>query len=99
MGQRLDLQAILQELAPTVYFQPTNNTVMSYPCIVYERDMAETQHADNAPYRRTKRYMVKVIDRDPDSVIPDKVALLPMCLFERHFTAGNLHHDVFNLYF
>lgn len=99
MDRRLELQAVLEEFTPVVYFQPTNNTQMSYPCIVYERDMAETQHADNAPYRRTKRYMVKVIDRDPDSVIPDKVALLPMCLFERHFTAGNLHHDVFNLYF
>lgn len=99
MDRRLELQAVLEELTPVVYFQPTNNTQMSYPCIVYERDMAETQHADNAPYRRTKRYMVKVIDQDPDSVIPDKVALLPMCLFERHFTAGNLHHDVFNLYF
>lgn len=101
MGQRLQLQAILKTIvgSDAVYFQPPPNLAMTYPCIVYERDMANTQFADNNPYRRTKRYMVKVIDQDPDSVIPDKVANLPMCLFERHFTAGNLHHDVFNIYF
>jgi hypothetical protein len=72
---------------------------MVYPCIVYKRDFANTQFADNAPYRRHKRYAVTVIDRDPNSAVPDKIALLPMCLFERAFVAGNLNHDVFNVYF
>lgn len=72
---------------------------MVYPCIVYNRDFSNTQFADNLPYRRKKRYQVTIIDQNPDSVIPDKVADLPMCLFERHFTAGNLHHDVYNIYF
>jgi hypothetical protein len=42
---------------------------------------------------------VTVIDRNPDSEIPDKVAALPMTLFNRWFAADNLHHDVFNVYF
>lgn len=98
---RLQLQSLLESVSEgnQVYFQPPANLAMTYPCIVYSRDMANTQFADNNPYRRTKRYMVTVIDQDPDSVIPDKVALLPMCLFERHFAAGNLHHDVYNIYF
>lgn len=73
--------------------------IMRYPCIVYERDSIDIRHADNLPAHLTKRYQVTVIDRDPDSEIPDKVALLPMCSFASHFVTDNLNHDVFNLYF
>lgn len=72
---------------------------MSYPCIVYQRYNALTSFADNVPFRHTKRYQVTVIDSDPDSPIPDKVAALPMCLHNRFFVANNLNHDVFNLYY
>lgn len=101
MGQRLDLHQILVDLLGTsnVYFQPPTNVQMQYPCIVYARDNAVTKFADNSPYRYTKRYQVTVVDRNPDSPIPDKVAKLPMCIFNRFFTAGNLNHDVFNIYF
>jgi hypothetical protein len=99
--RRLELQSLLEELlgSDQVYFQPPTNIIMTYPCIVYHRDTANTQFSDNNPYRHTKRYQVTVIDRNPDSEIPDKVAKLPMCLFNRFFTAGNLNHDVFNLYY
>lgn len=72
---------------------------MQYPCIVYERDSATTKYAGNAPYSRSKRYQVTIIDRDPDSIFPDKVALLPMSSFSRHFVADNLHHDVYSLFY
>jgi hypothetical protein len=100
MGQRLELQALLETLgAAKVYFQPPTNVELEYPCIIYKRDSANTIFADNSPYRQTKRYMVTVIDRDPDSAIPDKVASLPMCIFARFYTADNLNHDVFDLFF
>lgn len=72
---------------------------MQYPAIVYRRDYADTTFADNAPYRYVKRYQVTVIDKNPDSSIPAKVAALPMCSFNRYFPNGQLNHDVFNLYF
>jgi hypothetical protein len=72
---------------------------MQYPCIVYNRDSVDTEFADNTPYRHTKRYQVTVIDRNPDSGVPDKVAALPMCSYDRFFTADNLNHDVFNIFF
>ena len=98
---RLLLQSSLETLlgSSNVYFQPPNGLAMEYPCIVYKRDAANTEFAGNKPYRYTKRYQVTVIDRNPDSLIPDKVAALPECVFNRHFTAGNLNHDVFVLYF
>lgn len=96
---RLELHAILLTLADHVYFQPPENIKLSYPCIIYRRDSADTKFADNRPYRYKKRYQVMVIDQDPDSPIPDKVADLPSCVFERHYTADYLNHDVFNLFF
>lgn len=98
---RTDLQTILEALvgSSNVYFQPPETLQMSYPCIVYGRYIAKTQFADDMPYVYTKRYQVTVIDQDPDSLIPDKVASLPMCIHNRSFAVSNLNHDVFNLYF
>lgn len=99
MAPRLELQTKLEELTANVYFQPPSNFNMDYPCIVYRRAGSEVQHAGNRRYRSSKRYEVTVITRDPDSSLPDAVEDLPLCSFERHFTADNLNHDVFNLHF
>lgn len=99
MAPRLALQALLEALAPNVYFQPPANVQMKYPCIVYRRDFSDTRFADNAPYNNTTRYSVTVIDRDPDSGIPVKVQALPLCSYDRGFVADGLNHDVFRLYF
>jgi hypothetical protein len=72
---------------------------MQYPCIVYGRDAAHTAFAGDKPYRYSKRYQVTVIDRNPDSEVPDKIAALPMCLFTQAFVVDGLNHDVFSLYY
>jgi hypothetical protein len=101
MGSRLDLQAILEAIvgSDNVYFQPPTGKEMSYPCIVYKRNDTKTAHADNIPYRQTLRYMVTVMDRNPDSDIPGKVAALPLCSHDRSYAASKLNHDVYILYF
>lgn len=99
MGQRLQLQTLLETLVPNVYFQPPANIQMAYPCIVYSRDSAEAIFADNSKYRHTKRYQVTVIDRNPDSDIPDRVSTLPLCSYDRTFVVDNLNHDVYRLFF
>lgn len=72
---------------------------MQYDCIVYAHDNAKTEFAGNHPYSRAKRYQVTYITRDPDSLIPDDIAQFPLSTLNRVFTADNLHHYVFNLYF
>ncbi len=101
MGRRVDFQTILEGILGTrnVYFQPPANVQMQYPCIVYKRDNAQTRFAGNFPYRYTKRYMVTFIGQDPDSEVPDKLAALPMAIFDRHYAANNLNHDVFSIFF
>jgi hypothetical protein len=101
MAPRIQLQQKLKEIlgSDNVYFQPPANVQMQYPCIIYHRDYASTEFAGNEPYKTVKRYMVTVVDQDPDSAIPDRLALLPMCTFNRFYTADNLNHDVYNLFF
>ena len=99
MAPRLQLHELLKSFVDHVYFQPPENIELEYPCIIYKRDFAETEFADNRPYNHVLRYMVTVIDRDPDSDIPGQVASLPRCLFNRFYTADNLNHDVFNVFF
>lgn len=101
MGQRQALQAVLEGLleSPNVYFQPPASIQMQYPCIVYQRYTALTEFADGIPYVHNKRYQVTVIDQNPDSLIPDLIAMLPLCVHNRFFVVNNLNHDVFNLYY
>jgi hypothetical protein len=99
MGQRLELHQLLETFVDNVYFQPPTNIQLKYPCIIYHRDWAETKFADDIPYNHRIRYMIMVIDPNPDSTIPAKVAEMPLSLFNRFYTADNLNHDVFNVYF
>lgn len=101
MGQRLQLQTLLEEKlgSRNVYFQPPASIQMKYPAIVYERGTMDIKHADNNPYRHTKRYSVTVIYSDADSELPDIIASLPSVSHSRHFKANNLYHDVFDIYF
>lgn len=98
---RLELQSILTAILGSneVYFQPPPNVKMNYPCIVYSRDYQSTRFADDKPYKRNKRYLVTVIDRNIDSDIPDKVGELPLCVFDRFYADKDLNHDVFKLFF
>lgn len=101
MGQRVDLQELLEAAVGSrnVYFQPPEGFKMKYPCVVYERERIESDHADNKPYLHHKRYSVTVIDKDPESEIPGRIAAFPSCRHDRHFDSDNLHHDVFTLYY
>ena len=99
MGQRIDLQQVLERIAPQVYFQPPETMKLVYPCIVYSLDNIDISHADNLPYKHLKKYQITIIDKNPDSSLPDAVSKLRSCRFSRHFTADNLHHFVFTIYY
>jgi hypothetical protein len=96
-----ELQAILKGLdgVEDAYIQaPT--TGMKYPCIVIERDApTNVSFADNVKYVLKKAYSVIVVDRDPQSLIPDYVEGLPHSRFERYYRADGLHHFAFQLFF
>lgn len=99
MSRRLELHEILCEVlgSRNVYYQPPESVKMKYPAIVYSRQDIENTFADNGVYKQSDIYQVTVVDPDPDSEIVHKVSLLPMCIYDRHFTSDNLNHDVFTI--
>ena len=100
MSPRTDLQTELEGTlgSGNVYFQPPSTVKMIYPCIVYERSNGFSQFANNKPYLYKQRYQATLIAKDPDIDVIGKIAMLPMCVYDRHFTAENLHHDVFSIF-
>ena len=101
MASRLELHEVLCKIlrSRNVYFQPPASVKMQYPAIVYERSDIQNTPANNGVYLQSLQYQVTVIDKNPDSEIVAGVSKLPRCSFDTHFTADNLNHDVFTLYF
>lgn len=102
MGQRIELDQIFRDLLgnDNVYFQPPETVKMKYPCIVYQLSGNSVRHANNELYSLTHKYSLIFIDRNSDSEIPDRLESLPMCHLSRPpYTADNLYHYPFDIYF
>lgn len=102
MGRsRLEFDAILRNLlgSNNVYFQPPSSVKMKYDAIVYELDDIDVRHADNIPYLATRRYRVTLITKNPDNPLSDEIAKLPLTQFNRFYTADNLNHYVYIIYY
>lgn len=101
MASRLNLQTELETIlgSRNVYYQPPESVKMKYPAIVYSRKNIDNVFADDSVYTQNHAYELTVIDQNPDSEIVMKVSKLPACTFDRNYTADNLNHDVFRLYY
>lgn len=99
--RRLELHELLVELlgSRNVYYQPPESVSMNYPAIKYSRNDIRNNFANNGVYMQQYAYEITVIDEDPDSKIVDKVSKLPTARFERHYTADDLNHDVYQIIF
>ena len=101
MATRLELQTRLEEIlgSRNVYYQPPENTKMNYDAIVYSFKGLNSTYADDEMYSKRKRYDVIYIARRPDGEVIDKILELPYCSLGTPYTADNLHHYPFTLYF
>lgn len=101
MNRRKNLHKILETIlgSSNVYFQAPSSVKMEYPAIRYSRSRIDKTYSNDELYIGRKAYMVTVIDPDPDSEIPDKILQLPLCRPDRRYTADNLNHDVFTVYY
>ncbi len=101
LSRRLELQTLLEGLlgSRNVYFQQPSNVSMKYPCIIYSWSKTGSKYADDFAYNQRKAYTVTVVDRNPDSEIPDRIGALSLSSFDRHYVADNLHHFAYTLYF
>lgn len=102
MASRLELHEELCAALESrnVYFQTPESVKMQYDAIRYALGGKDLKRANNGIYKSTNRYEGVVITRDPDTTIPDKLlAHFEMCSFGRPYTADNLHHYPFTLYY
>lgn len=102
MASRLTLHEELCVLlgSRNVYFQTPESVKMKYDAIRYELGGKDLRHADNRLYRSTNQYDGVVITTDPDTTIPDRLlSHFEMCSFGRPYTADNLNHYPFTLYY
>lgn len=102
MARRLQLHEELCTLLGTrnVYFQPPATVKLNYDCIIYSVNNREDLRADDQHYRNFVRYEVMLITRDPDSDLPDILLNgFNRITHQRHYTADNLHHDIYTLFY
>ena len=102
MASRLNLHEEFCNILETrnVYFQPPASFNMSYPCIRYSPSEPDQKYADNRYYTKTNRYDGIVIDRDPESKIPDKILEhFSRCKLGNPYVADNLNHFPFTIYY
>lgn len=96
---RLQLHESFKKLTPNVYFQPTTNVVLKYPCIVYQRNDDTSMFADNLLYSHKFGYQVTVMYTDADNEISDKILhTVPYSSWQTHMVSDNVYHDVLKVY-
>ena len=102
-NRRLELQAKLQEYIGDdhkVYFQPPESLKLTYPCFVYSLSSIDTRYADGIAYNMGSRYNVIYITAKNDESIPyDLPNAFEYCSFDRSYSADNLNHYSFTLYY
>lgn len=98
---RKPLQDLLEDIlgSDQVWFQEPGTQDMQYPCIVYEREDIDVKFADNSPYFKKNRWLVTVMDWNPDSPIAAKIEDRPLTSVSRFYAADNLNHFAFIMYF
>lgn len=102
MASRLNLHEELCVVlgSRNAYFQPPATVQMEYDCFVYKLVGADVMRANNGTYHLTPKYEVTAIFRNPDrDFLAPMLARFQYCRLERAYTADNLYHQVFTIYY
>lgn len=83
-----------------IYFQPPDSVKMKYDCIRYSENTMNVKRADNKAYLVQSEYRVVFITRNPDSPVPRMIQeQFRYCSPDRAYTADNLHHYTFTIFY
>jgi hypothetical protein len=109
LSQKTDaIQQKLKDLnIPNVYFEPPQNTRLTYPCVVFKRGTNSSRSANNRIYKLDNSYDLTYICREPDDPMTNTILVgdstheppFSMIRHIRHYVADGLHHDQYKLYF
>ena len=95
---RSELSKVLHQFCDNVYFQPPSGYKIKYPCIIYDLERPDIKYADNASYALYDQYLIKYITRDPDDDTRYQIIQLELCSADNPYTADNLYHYPFRIY-
>ena len=102
MASRLELHEELCGVlgSRNVYFQTPESVKMEYDAIRYKLGGKDIKRANNKIYALMNEYEGVIITRNPDTTIPDDLLThFEMCSLGRPYTADNLNHYPFTLYY
>lgn len=100
MDHKQELQKTLEAIKgiDKVYYKPTVNTKMEYPCIKFDRSGRPSEFANNKRYivhdQFTIIYISRASQKDILSVI-EQIEEIPFVIFDRHYVADGLEHYVY----
>lgn len=96
---RQKLHSVLLGLCQNVYFQPPANIKLKYPCIIYNLSDKISNAADDEKYIKHDLYTLTVIDKDPETELPDKILdSFGHSSFDRWYAADGLNHYALRIY-
>ena len=97
---RLQLHFELCDILGTknVYFQPPSSVKMAYPAIVYQLEDIVNAFANNNVYGSRRKYIVTLIDPNPDSPFIKPLGEMSTCRFMRFYVSEGLNHYVFTMF-
>lgn len=102
MADRLELQSEFEKLlgSRNVYFNPPETLKMKYPCIRYSAASPYIRRANNGIYMLVRKYEGVAIDTNPDSKLGESIlSRFQMCSLGSPYTADNLNHFPFTIYY
>lgn len=95
-----DLLHLLQKAVANnrVYFQPPENLKLEYPVVVFHLTKIKVDHADDAPYKGAREYVVTLITKDPEPDALEKILKIPYTTLDSTYQSDGMNHFVFTIY-
>ena len=101
MKSRLELHEKLCNIlgSSNVYYDPPESIKLKYPCIIYHQSSGDHVYSGNKTYLYTKSYEITTIGKKADDNILERiVSEFEMIRHGSTYTADNLYHNTFTLY-
>lgn len=100
---RLEIQSTLETLMDSkssgikVYYNPSSQVHLHYPCVLYDLNDITDVYADNTKYRSFRRYTIQLLTRNSDPDLNDFLNAFDHISFDRVYEVDGIYHYTFNL--
>lgn len=100
---RLEIQSTLETLVASkdsgikVYYNPSSQVHLHYPCVLYSLSNIVDFHADNKRYRSLYRYTIQLLTRNSDPNLDSFLNAFDHISFDRVYEIDGIYHYTFNL--